>query len=443
MPANRASLWALAVIVVSMVVGAGAVALTVGGPDHRDTDQIGPDGDGGTVAWTIDTRNGTRDAWVVGGTAVILDGESLLGLNAADGARRWQLPYPGDDITLTVAGGMAVVQRGPDGPVDVIEPATGRVAWSTKDPALMVARQDALYLDSCPDRREPAGSCVTSGRRVTDGTTLWSATNPGFSLRSDVIGGRRPLAPAATAYLPVTTSSGGALLDTASGRVLPGRVEAAGWYLVAAGDTVAATYHDPPRGDQNCTVTVDAVRARTGKPAWKGTLHSGRRADGECHKRLSEGWSGTVMLGSGTDVAAVTRNGRTTLTDLTTGKVRWTTDEPGVPIAGDDRHLLVRDNAETGPVSLLDMTDGRRLWTAPDPGLPGTSASWESAVAGKLVAVMGATGDRPYVLVFDATTGKQLARRGGWLTALGDDWVMVSTGAGAKAGHLKQHMLTF
>jgi outer membrane protein assembly factor BamB len=438
-PAKRAFLWAMAAVVVISLASLAAVALSVRSAD----DPAAPDGDGGTIAWTIDTKNGTRDAWVVAGTAVVLDGESLLGLNAADGARRWQLPYAAEDTTLTVAGGMAVVQSGRNGPVDVVDPSTGRVAWSAKDPALLVARDDALYLDSCPDRREPADVCVTARHRVTDGTTLWSVKNPDYSLQSDVIGGRRPLAPAPTAYLPVATGSGGALLDTATGRLLPGRVETRSWYLVAAGDIVVATDHDPPRGDDDCTVAVTAVGGRTGKPAWSGAVYSGRRADDACHKRLSEGWSGTVMLGTGTNVASVTRSGRTTLTDFTTGKTRWTADEPGVPIAGDDRHLLVRDNAETGPVALLDMTDGRRLWTAPDPGLPGTSASWESAVSGDLVAVMGATGERPYVLIFDARTGQQLARRGGWLTALGDGWAMVSTGQGAAAGRLKQHMLTF
>jgi len=93
-------------------------------------------------------------------------------------------------------------------------------------------------------------------------------------------------------------------------------------------------------------------------------------------------------------------------------------------------------------IGLLDLRDGRRLWTAPDPGLPGSSAGWECAVAGDLVAVMGATGDRPYVLVFDARTGRQLARRGGRLTGIGEDWVMVSTGVGAEAGRLSLHMLT-
>jgi hypothetical protein len=149
------------------------------------------------------------------------------------------------------------------------------------------------------------------------------------------------------------------------------------------------------------------------------------------------------MLGFGSAVAAVNRTGRTTLTDITTGETRWTAAEPGVPLAGDDRTLLVRDNAETGAIGLLDLRDGRRLWTAPDPGLPGSSASWECAVAGDLVAVMGATGGRPYVLVFDARTGRQLARRGGWLTGIGEDWVMVSTGVGAQAGRLSLYMLTF
>ncbi|BCY08409.1 PQQ-binding-like beta-propeller repeat protein [Actinoplanes sp. L3-i22] len=463
MPVNRGRLWAVLIIVVGVLVAAVVVAVLVGGSDGPDTTPVtsgsaggtavrktaaaGPDGDGGTVAWTTDTKTGSWTAEVVGDTAVLLDGTALLGLNVADGSRRWRLPYASKDTTFVVAGAMVVVQQGNDGPLDVIEPATGRIAWSTAGPARMVARADALYLDPCPRRPGPDDSCVTVKRRVTDGATLWSVKDPGFFLQDNVIGGRSPLAPAATAYLPVTTSAKGpargALLDTASGRLLAGRIAPHAWYLLAAGHTLVATDHDPAPGDDDCTVRVDAVDAVTGKPAWHGAVYSGRKANGECAKQLSSAYSGTVLLGSGSDVAAVSRNGRATLTDVTTGKVRWTAAEPGVPIAGDDRSLLVRDNAETGPIALLDLATGRKLWAAPDPGLPGSSASWAAVVAGDLVAVMGATGDRPYVLVYDARTGRLLARRGGWLTGIGDGWVMVSTTVGAGAGGLKVQMLRF
>jgi outer membrane protein assembly factor BamB len=345
---------------------------------------------------------------------------------------------------------VAVQKGGEDGPVDVVEPATGHIAWSTPGPAHMVARDDALYLDSCPDWQRPAGACTTTKRRPADGATLWAIENPDLYLQDDVVGGRRPLAPAATAYLPVTVtvsvSSGGpalgALLDTATGRLLAGRVEHRSWYLVAAGDTLIATDHDPRRSDDHCTVTVDAVDGPTGTPAWTGTVYSGRRADSKCQRRFRQP-GGPVLLGSGSDVAAVDKDGRTTLTDFTTGRVRWTAQEPGVPIAGDDQSLLVRENAETGSISLLDLADGRRRWTAPDAGLPSSASGWESVVAGDLVAVMGATGDRPYVLVYDARTGQQLARRGGWLAGIGDDWVLISAFNGARVGHLTLHMLTF
>ena len=436
------------IVVCIAVVSVGVVVLLARSTVGRGADPTGLDGAGGTIAWSVDTRSGSHDAWVIADTAVVLDGAALLGVSTVDGSGRWQLPYRDKDTTFTVAGGMVAVQQGRDGPVDVVEPATGRIAWSTTDAAHMVAREDALYLDSCPDRRKVTGTCTTTKRRIADGATLWSVKNPNFYLQDDAIGGRRPLAPAATAYIPVTTSSGGpaqgALLDTATGRLLPGRVEHSAWYLLAAGDTLIATDHDPPRGDDDCTVTVAAVDGPTGKPAWNGAVYSGRRANGDCQKRFNQAYSGgPVMVGSGSDVAAVSRNGRTTLTDFTTGKVRWTTEEPGVPIAGDSQSLLVRENAETGAVALLDLADGRRRWTAPDPGLPGSSASWESAVTRDLVAVMGATGDRPYVLVYDARTGRQLARRGGWLTGIGDGWVMISTSAGAEVGHRKLHMLMF
>lgn len=201
--------------------------------------------------------------------------------------------------------------------------------------------------------------------------------------------------------------------------------------MVAAGDTVVTTDHEPPRGDDDCTDTVEAGDGPSGKPAWNGAVYSGRRAKGDCEKTLGAEWSGAVLIGSGSVVAAVSRTGRTTFTDFSTGEVRWTSQEQGVPIAGDDRHLLVRDNAETGAVSLLYLADGRQLWTAPDPGLPTTSATWRAAVAGDLVAVSGATGDRAYMLILDGADGRQLARRSGWLTGIGDGWAMVGTSVGA------------
>jgi outer membrane protein assembly factor BamB len=447
-PVQRARLLALLIVVCTTVTAAGVVAgLSLRGSPGSGV-PAALDGDGGTTAWTLDTKNGLRNAWVIADTAVVHDGESLLGLSAADGSPKWRLPYPDEDATFTVAGRMVAVQQAKDGPVDVVDPATGRIAWSTPGPARMITRQDALYLDSCPDRQQATGVCVTAKRRVTDGATLWSVKNPAFYLQEGMIGGRRPLAPAATAYLPVTVSTdrklSGALLNTATGRLLPGRVEHQAWYLVAAGTTLVSTDHDPRRGDDDCTVTVDAVDGPTGKPAWQGAVYSGRRTDGECQKAFGAAHTGgPSLLGSGSTVAAVSRDGHPTLTDFATGKLRWRADAPGVPLAGDDRSLLVRDNAETGSIALLDLADGRRLWTAPDTGLPSSSASWEAAVAGDLVAVMGATGERPYVLVYDTRTGRQLARRGGWLTGIGDGWVMVSTGAGAKPGRLTLHMLTF
>ncbi|WP_033345251.1 outer membrane protein assembly factor BamB family protein [Catenuloplanes japonicus] len=436
---SRHRLLLVPIMVAVMCAGMGIVGVILRSGLDAET---GLDGDGGTIAWTLDTANGSRDAWIFGDTAVVLDGTSLLGLRATDGTRVWQLPYADEDAALTAAGGMAVVRAGKNGPVDVIEPATGRVAWSAPAPVRLTARDDALYLDTC---ETPAPGCTAVKRRVTDGETLWTVTDPPFTIGDAVIGARRPQAPPASASLPVTTAGGeGALLDTATGTLLPGRIDGRGWYLFAAGDTLVSTDHDPPSGDRDCTITVAAVNARTGTPAWNGPIYGGRDAAGECRRSFPTLYSGSSELfGAGSDVAAVTRSGRPTLIDVTTGAPRWTSDAQGSPIAGDDRTLLVRENAETGPIALLGLADGRTRWTAPDTGLPTSSASWEAVVAGDLVAVMGATGDRPYVLVYDATTGTQLARRGGWLTGIGDGWAMVSTGAGADPGRLTLHLLTF
>lgn len=49
-----------------------------------------------------------------------------------------RLARTGSESTLTLAGGRAVLQAGKDGPVDVVDPATGEVTWSTPAAHLVV-----------------------------------------------------------------------------------------------------------------------------------------------------------------------------------------------------------------------------------------------------------------------------------------------------------------
>jgi hypothetical protein len=62
--------------------------------------------------------------------------------------------------------------------------------------------------------------------------------------------------------------------------------------------------------------------------------------------------------------------------------------------------------------------------------LPGTSASWNSAVTDRLVAVAGAVDDHPVVAVYDSDTGRLRGRFPSWLAGAGDGWVAVTHGNG-------------
>jgi len=121
----------------------------------------------------------------------------------------------------------------------------------------------------------------------------------------------------------------------------------------------------------------------------------------------------------------LTEDGHPQVFDLATGRTVWRGDAKGVPIDGDGRTLLIRDHTDEESLSLLDFATGRLLWTAPDPGLKGTSASRRIAITGRLIAVSGAVGTRPHVLVYRVEDGRKLGLFPGWLHGLGEDWAAI------------------
>ncbi|MEJ3750604.1 hypothetical protein WEI85_46020 [Actinomycetes bacterium KLBMP 9797] len=160
---------------------------------------------------------------------------------------------------------------------------------------------------------------------------------------------------------------------------------------------------------------------------WAHPLYSGRRADGTCAKWLADYENqDRVAIGAGTWIAAATATGRPQVVDLTTGRALWTGRDQGTPIDGTDQAILVRGQADAGSIAMLDARTGAVRWTAPDPGLSGSSPSWHTAVSQRLVAITGAVGERPRVIVHDAMTGRQLGIWPGWLHGLGEDWVAVA-----------------
>ncbi len=173
---------------------------------------------------------------------------------------------------------------------------------------------------------------------------------------------------------------------------------------------------------------VDGTNGRTT------TAFSGRREDNSCERTLADTDNGQAALGAGSRIAVSSEDGRPQVLDLATGTIAWTAAAPGVPIDGDGKGLLVRRHADTGDLALLDFASGQQRWTAPDTGLPGTSASWNSVVTSRLVAVAGAVDDHPVVNVYDADTGRHRGRFPSWLAGGGDGWVAVTHGNGTADG---------
>jgi hypothetical protein len=64
-------------------------------------------------------------------------------------------------------------------------------------------------------------------------------------------------------------------------------------------------------------------------------------------------------------------------------------------------------------------------------------------VTGGLIAVSGATGDRPFILVYDARSGHRLGRFPSWLHGAGDDWVAVAHGNVSDFDHLTLEFIRF
>lgn len=386
--------------------------------------------EGPAAAWTLRVATGGHTVAVQGDVVVVTDERALLGLDLASGEQRWRRDVSGEYRVTTAAG--LLVRQVDEGPLEVLDPATGATRWRDDRPGWSyVVRQEAVYAHDClaPGRTAGAG-CTVEARELADGRIRWTAPAGSGGVRDDRIGSRHPIAPTSGPYLVVDTGRAAGVLDTRTGRPAKGRLNTDGWSAFTAGDVLVSTDHDPPAGDQRCTVTVTSVVAATGAAGWSGEMFSPRRSDGECQTLLSIRQDTPALIGTGSRVATATKGGRPQVVDLANGRTVWAADRAGAPIDGDGRSLLVRQSADTGPLTLFDFDSGRVRWEAPDPGLSGDSASWSSAVSGGLVAVSGAEGDRPFVVVHDATTGKRLGQFPSWLAGLGDDWVAVTRSDG-------------
>ncbi|NDU73872.1 PQQ-binding-like beta-propeller repeat protein [Actinomadura sp. DSM 109109] len=381
-----------------------------------------PAREGPSAAWTLSVPTGENTTAVVGRVAVIVNDRAVLGVDTGSGRELWRVPS-GEDDEVDVAGALIVHRKetSPGGAVrfSVIDPARGGMLWQDGPVKNAQVTRDAVLTTTCDD----GDDCTVTRKDLRTGKARWTVPAGDLRLANAAVGVRRPSVPDTG---QVYASRGG------GDRPLPpaGKPGGSGWYTLVTGRTLITTDHDPPSGDKDCTVTVSASEAETGHRRWTRKVHAGRQGDGECQKRLVLSSTGLDLIGEGRRIAASTDGGRPQVFDLASGRTVWRGDAPGVPIDGDGHALLVREHADAGALSLLDFATGRVLWKAPDPGLSGMSASWETAVTQRRVAVSGAEGDHPFVLVYDASTGRRLGRFPGWLQGLGDDWVAIGHDGG-------------
>jgi outer membrane protein assembly factor BamB len=428
--------WTAVGIALTIAIGMGGCQpsgpspVETGSGDAADSLRDGP-----PASWSLEVSTGEHHVVAAGDVVVVTDHNAILGLDLSSGSQQWRREVDGP-YSIQIAEDDLVVQETEKGGIEVFDPATGDTRWQVSRRKLgedVAVYREAIYSSIC--RTAPGEpTCSITARGIRDGHTLWTTPsapeNHATSINRYRIGTPEPYAPTSGSHLVAWINGEErpyAALDSTTGTMLPGQAAAGGWYTFAIGNLLVTTNHDPPEGDANCTVRMVAVDARDGDERWSGTVFSGRREDNACEGFLGP-YEEYEVIGARPRIAAVTAAGTPQVVDLRTGQAEWEASTPGVPIDGDERTLLVRDYADAGELAVLDFTTGEQRWSAPDPGLSGQSASWDSAVTDGLVAVNGASGDRPFVLVYDADTGQQLGQFPSWLAGAGDDWVAVTHG---------------
>jgi outer membrane protein assembly factor BamB len=402
--------------------GSAASAGSASGAPSGDPDRQGP-----APLWSRKVATGEHWVGAFDNVVVLTDKGSIFGVERSSGKQLWQHTQRSG---LHVADNLIVLTQSA-GPVEVINPATGAMVWRTDVPDKNIqVYQRAIYTDDCGGRADAGpGACRITAYDVRDGRVRWTAPAAVDGVGWHRIGPHRPVAPDSGPYLVAGVGASGkryGAIDEKTGQALPGRSPGGGWTIFAIGTLLVTTDHDPPAGDQRCTVSMTAIDARTGAAAWSGAVFSGRKNDHSCAKSLA-GRNVEDIIGAGSRIAAVAETGLPQVFDLATGRPVWVSQTAGVPLDADGASLLVRRHADTGELALLDFATGKVRWSAPDPGLAGSSASWRTAVTSGLVVVSCGYGKgQACVLVYDAVSGKQLGRFPGWLAGAGADWVAIS-----------------
>ena len=328
---------------------------------------------------------------------------------------------------VPTAGGLAVVAGNETGrvSVEVLDPATGKSRWRSGPADHLAVYRDAVYLDDCRTDQDP---CTLTARATLGGKVLWrTPSGHSLSVESRTIGWRPGVAPAAGPRLAARLWSAEqskpqfAAIETATGRLLDGRLPASDWYGVVSDDLLVAI--DPGDGGAtDCSVRISAVGVEGGGPV----VSSPELTIGVCRRLLKGPRYGPTLPDAGGRFAVL--DGRfPVLYDVESGESVRTGSDPGVPLDADSESVLVRDSARSGGLSLLDAGNGRRRWTADDPGLDPLAPGWRTMLTGRLVVVGGSTGSSTRVLVYDEESGRLRGRYDGEPVGAGGDWVAISS----------------
>lgn len=411
-------------------------------PEVKGPARVGP-----APSWSLPLVGGVAE---IGDVLVVDSTKTLRGLDRSTGRELWKLDH-GSLVRMRVASGLLVAwiaQRigSGDGRIEVLDPATGKPKWRA-DPVreeYLAVHQDAVYVRACQDRETVTGCTITS-RDVRTGQQRWQIPSQSYGVSDASIGVHSPNAPAAGRYLAARVAArdrtrAWTALDRLTGKATAARATDTGWPVLAVGNDLIVTNYASRTVDDNCAIELSAIGAVDGKPkpVRIGYLDRAATPD-DCPRINPSGSPQSVLNGAGSRIVVGTKDRSPQLIDLATGRSGWRAEVRGVALDTDGRSVLVRERTAEGKLTVLDFGTGRVRWTAPDPGPnPERGAGRYAFVTERLVLVAGSTGDwndgtaedQAACVVYDVRTGRRLAVLPGRPAGAGKDWVAVHTPSG-------------
>ncbi|MFD3506528.1 PQQ-binding-like beta-propeller repeat protein [Nocardia sp. NPDC058666] len=398
------------------------------------------------AAWSVSDYSSDSSMVAVVGDVVLTPRETaMVALNRKSGKELWHGERSGGDYnTYWISGPLVVLVDKPQnnsGPYlfEVIDIASGSTRWQASADEVSVFDK-AVYTSDCQQASGRKEKCATMRRDLRDGKSTWTAPATGKVSEAEIgLGSQQATIerPYVAFSVPSPPSDiQWALLETATGTVLPVRAKNRAWYEIAVENSLIVTDNSDVRGEGACPVSVEAFDGHSGTTKYSTTVNSGRRKDGECEHSLGP-TPGDGFTGSGSRVAAVSDDGSVQLLDLVTGNVVWTSEIKGTALDADDRSLLISEHADQGSLTLVDMTTGQRKWTVADPGFIGYPSERTTFVVGDRVVVggrvlVGEYSAPPVTLVYDRETGRELSRYDADLAGAGADWVAIGRSVAEK-----------